>query len=302
MMKNLMLIIFIVFTNIIGASPFETAMGNCSIIINNKLSHNLEYQYLVKKETQRLVEKYGRVEYQEYQIIVPSTKKEFYKLARTAPEWGIAIAKSKENKILIQPSSISNMSKKRFNEIIVHELNHLYIHRLIKNNPMPSWFIEGIAMKFSNEFSFTDKIEISNAIWKNSLLPLDALKNFNTKKQHQIKLAYAQSAAALNALEYYYNDKILDKLIQLLKKEVYFWDAINQITGDDKIDFQKKYEEYLTKYFLWIFLLNASNIMFVLFPFILTLGFYIKRKKNIKILNKWELEEELIEMLKDDIN
>ena len=42
--------------------------------------------------------------------------------------------------------------------------------------------------------------------------------------------------------------------------------------------------------------------MFVLFPFILTLGFYIKRKKNIKILNKWALEEELIEMQKDDIN
>ena len=67
---------------------------------------------------------------------------------------------------------------------------------LIKNVSIPSWFVEGLAMKFSKEFSFLHKIEISKAIWKNTLIPLDGLKNFNTKNKFQVKLAYAQAAAA----------------------------------------------------------------------------------------------------------
>ena len=281
---------------------FDSSIGKCSIVINNKnKSYLLDYQTLIQKETKKLVDTFGEVKKEPFEIIIPKTRKEFYNLAKTAPEWGIAITKSKENKIIIQPASISKISKNRFNEILIHELNHLYLHRLINNVPMPSWFVEGLAMKFSKEFSFLHKIEISKAIWKNTLIPLEGLKNFNTKNKFQIKLAYAQAAAAVNSLEYYYNKNILYEIIDLLKKENNFWESIYQLTGEDKFDFQEKYEIYITNYFLWIFLLNASNILFVLFPFILIIGYWIKRNKNITILKKWEIEEQLLETEKNDL-
>ena len=295
-------ILFIYFLySYLFSNQFDTSLGKCSVIINKKnKSYLLEYQKLIKKETEILINTYGPINKKSYEIIIPRTKKEFFKLAKTAPEWGIAITKGSENKIIIQPASISNISKNRFNEIMIHELNHLYLHRLITTGLMPSWFIEGLAMKFSKEFSFLDKIEISKAIWKKTLIPLDGLNNFSTKNKFQIKLTYAQAAAALNALEYYYNTDITHKIINLLKQEYDFWDALFKLTGDDKIDFQEKYEIYITNYFLWIFLLNTSNILFILFPFILILGYFVKRYKNIQILKKWELEEKLIEQEKDD--
>ena len=48
------------------------------------------------------------------------------------------------------------------------------------------------------------------------------------------------------------------------------------------------------------FILNASNILFVLFPFILILGYWIKRKKNITKLKKWEIQEKLLEAEQND--
>jgi len=287
--------------NYLFSNYFDSSIGKCSIVFNNKdKSYLLDYQKLIQKETKKLVDTFGEVKKTPFEIIIPKTRKEFYSLAKTAPEWGIAITKSKENKIIIQPVSISNISKNRFKEILIHELNHLYLKRLITNVSMPSWFIEGLAMKYSNEFSFLHKIEISKSIWKKTLIPLDGLNNFNTKNKFQIKLAYAQAAAAVNSLEYYYNKNILYEIINLLKKENNFWEVIYKLTGDDKFDFQEKYEIYITNYFLWIFLLNASNILFVLFPFILILGYWIKRKKNITKLKKWEIQEKLLEAEQND--
>ena len=166
---------------------------------------------------------------------------------------------------------------------------------------MPSWFIEGMAMKFSKEFSLVHKIEISKAIWNKTLIPLDGLNNFHTKNKFQIKLVYAQAASAMIALEYYYGVDVSHKIISFLKNGQDFWDALYNITGDDKIVFQEKYEDYINDYFIWIFLLNASNLVFILFPFILILGYLIKRYNNKKILKKWELEEQLIKQNESEL-
>ena len=289
--------------NYIFSNQFDTSLGKCSIIINNKnKSDLLSYQKLIQSESLKLISEYGLIDKKPFQIIIPKTKQEFFKIAKTAPEWGIAIAKSSENKIIIQPASIANISKNRFNEIIIHELNHLYMYRLIDSSFIPSWFLEGMAMKFSNEFSYTDKIEISKALWKQQIIPLDGLNNFNTKNKYVIKLAYAQAASAVNALEYYYGKQITHQIISLLKKKYTFWNALFKITGDDKIDFQEKYEFYISNYFLWIFLLNTSNMLFILFPFILILGYLIKKNKNKKIIQKWENEEQIIDKEKELLN
>ena len=301
-MHNFLLIMYILL-NYIFSNQFDTSLGKCSIIINNKnKSDLLSYQKLIQSESLKLISEYGLIDKKPFQIIIPKTKQEFFKIAKTAPEWGIAIAKSSENKIIIQPASIANISKNRFNEIIIHELNHLYMYRLIDSSFIPSWFLEGMAMKFSNEFSYTDKIEISKALWKQQIIPLDGLNNFNTKNKYVIKLAYAQAASAVNALEYYYGKQITHQIISLLKKKYTFWNALFKITGDDKIDFQEKYEFYISNYFLWIFLLNTSNMLFILFPFILILGYLIKKNKNKKIIQKWENEEQIIDKEKELLN
>ncbi len=301
-MHHFLLIMYILL-NYIFSNQFDTSLGKCSIIINNKnKSDLLSYQKLIQSESLKLISEYGLIDKKPFQIIIPKTKQEFFKIAKTAPEWGIAIAKSSENKIIIQPASIANISKNRFNEIIIHELNHLYMYRLIDSSFIPSWFLEGMAMKFSNEFSYTDKIEISKALWKQQIIPLDGLNNFNTKNKYVIKLAYAQAASAVNALEYYYGKQITHQIISLLKKKYTFWNALFKITGDDKIDFQEKYEFYISNYFLWIFLLNTSNMLFILFPFILILGYLIKKNKNKKIIQKWENEEQIIDKEKELLN
>lgn len=276
------------------SQQFDTSLGTCTLIIySGENLNNNEIKQLIINEASNLVSDYGIVQKLPFQVLIPKTKKEFNSLVKTAPEWGIAVAIRGQNKIIIQAPSVSKISYNRLKEVIVHEINHLYIHRIIKHSSIPSWFIEGMAMQASGEFSLLHKIAISQSLWKNNLIPLPGLYNFNTKPKAHIKLAYGQAAAAIQALEYYYGKKITNNLINLLRKEVDFWEGLTRISGHDKIDFQKNYEHYLSSHFRWMFLLKTRNLTYIILPVILVIGFYLKRKRSKLILQKWETEDTL---------
>ena len=104
---------------------------------------------------------------------------EFYvKSKGPVPEWGIAVAKLNPDRIILKAPGIANISFTRMKEVIVHELNHIYLYRIQDHYSMPSWFKEGMAMRSSNEFSLLHKIEISKSQWQNKTLPLTQLQNF----------------------------------------------------------------------------------------------------------------------------
>ena len=94
-------------------------------------------------------------------------------------------------------------------EVIVHELSHIYMFRIPGYSTLPSWFKEGMAMRSSNEFSLLHKIEISRFIWKKQIIPLLRLKNFRAYSREKVRLAYGESAAAIEALKFYYGEDIL---------------------------------------------------------------------------------------------
>ena len=190
---------------------------------------------------------------------------DFYEKSKgPVPEWGIAVAKMRPDRIIMKAPGIANISFTRMKEVIIHELNHIYIFRIPNYNTLPSWFKEGMAMRSSNEFSLLHKIEISRFIWKKQTIPLPRLKNIGKYSRNKVKLAYGESAAAIEALEFYYGEDILINIIGNLRDNQNFEDALDTATGETFADFQVKFELYLEANFNWIFLLQASNYFYVI--------------------------------------
>ncbi len=188
---------------------------------------------------------------------------------------------------------IANISFTRMKEVVIHELNHIYIFRIPGYNTIPSWFKEGMAMRSSNEFSLLHKIELSRFIWKKQTIPLPRLNNIASYSRDKVKLAYGESAAAIEALEFYYDEDIIINIIGNLRDNHNFEDALDIAIGETFADFQIKFELYLEDNFNWIFLLQASNYIYVILPLILVLGFIYHRYRNNNILAQWEAEEKL---------
>lgn len=295
MKKTGIIILYLsIWLTMLVSQEFNTALGLCRLeIYGGDVVNTVDIQELIHSEADKLVEEFGKVSVRPFDVFMPRTRKEFYKLAKSAPEWGIAVALKRQNRIVIQAPSVSKISYNRLEEVIIHEINHLYLHRLSGHNSVPSWFMEGMAMRSSGEFSLLHKIAISRSLWQKNLIPLPGLYNFGTKPKALIKLAYGQAAAAVNALEYYYGNQFINDQLNLLKQGDDFWTSFTKLTGQDEIDFQVNYENYLANQFRWMFLLKTRNLAFILLPVILVIGFWLKRKRSNKILKKWEIEEAL---------
>ena len=151
-------------------------------------------------------------------------------------------------------------------------------------------------MRQANEFSMKHRIQISKAKWKNQLFYFKDLEKFSKVQKSNATLAYAQSAAMVHAMEYFYGHSIHKSIIDFMQNGLPFWSAIEKITGDNQIDVQINIEMFIENNYNWIFLINSSKSIFIILPFIVILGFLHKKQQNKHIINKWETEE-LIEQV-----
>ena len=272
---------------------FSTSLGQCTMkIYDGKINDIPELVNIIEKEANKLIYDFGLINPQPFSIYITNNLIDFKKLSGPIPEWGIAVAKMHPNRIIMQSPSTAKISYVRFKEVLIHELNHIYMFHMSKYGSIPSWFKEGMAMHSSGEFSLLHKIEISHSIWKNNLFSLRQLKNINIYN-NKIQLAYGESAASIDALIYYYGENVLFNIFTNLHQGKEFEPALEIAINENLFDFQIKFERFLEENYYWVFLFKTRKYIYVILPIILVLGFIYKNYKNKKILKLWELEEEL---------
>ena len=289
------ILLIIILHSVSLSNTFSTSLGECNMqIYDGEIAQISELVDLVKVEADKLYKKLGEVATRPFTIYITANMDDFNKQSNgPTPEWGIAIAKNNPDRIILKSLGIANISFPRMKEVIIHELNHIYMFRIPQYRSIASWFKEGMAMQSANEFSLLHKIEISQAIWRKKTIPLLRLQNISHYTYDKVKLAYGQSAAAVEALEYYYGKKIIVNIIERMKNGYNFNDALKKESGENIIDFQIKFEIYLEENYNWIFLFSSAKHIYVVLPFILIIGFIYYRYRRKKIIAKWEIEEQL---------
>ena len=282
------------FLCLVNAAVFPTTFGECNLeIFKEEINEIPELVDIIKYETKRLTNQLGPIDKHPFSIYIINNKNEFIEKAGTIPEWGIAVAKMDPDRIIMQSTSLANISYKRMKKILIHELNHIYMFRLPNYQTIPSWFKEGMAMTYSNEFTMFYKLEISRAILDNEIIPLNNLNYISNFKKDKVRLAYAESAAGIDLIKNYYGTNALTNIMSFLHYGNNFDKALKNITGEDLLIFQDKFEKFLNDNYNWIFLIQVYKYIYVILPLIQILGFIFKRYRNKKILKLWNLEEEL---------
>ena len=296
MMRNLSFLIC--FICLVMADTFTTAMGQCTLeIYGGNVTDIPEIVELIQSEADQVVQNFGGVITRPYSIYITSNMNDFYEKSKgPVPEWGIAVAKLNPDRAILKSPGIANISFTRMKEVIIHELNHIYMFRIPNYYSMPSWFKEGMAMAASNEFSLLHKIEISKAYWQKQTIPLQRLQTMGTHTKGKIKLAYGESAAAVEALQYYYGEDTPLHILDAMRKGKEFIVAVESTINEEYIEFQINFGIYLEENYNWIFLLQSTNYLYVILPIILVLGFLYRNHRNKLKLKQWKIEEELMDL------
>ena len=290
----------LLFLSLLHSNIINTELGECELQIFNLDHRSKLVEEIIINYSQEVINKFGAIESTPYSVNITTDIHNFHKKTKgRVPEWGIAITKKNPNRIIMQSPSTAKISFKRLLQVLVHELNHVYLNNVNNSYSFPSWFKEGMAVSESGEFSINDRILISSAKWRNELLSINELRNFNQINKNTSRLAYAESYAMFIALQSYYGVDIYKNIIELMNQGYDFWEALTNITGDNKEVIKNNIELFLIKNYNWMFLLNAYNLIFIILPLIVIGGYFYKKYKNKKLLKKWEIEE-LIQELNDD--
>ena len=105
-------IISLIFMNFGIADTFYTPIGECTLeIYGGKVEDIPDIVHLVIKESGNLINEFGAIELRPFSIYITSNMNDFYKKSKgPVPEWGIAIAKKKPDKIILKAPGISNIT------------------------------------------------------------------------------------------------------------------------------------------------------------------------------------------------
>ena len=283
-------------SSFIFSNTIDTDWGKCNLHIKDPYVNSQVIISIISNTISKMNDEYGNIKKNEFDIYIVNTLEDYNKISKgIAPIWSVGITKSAFNQIIIKSPSLSKMNKSKFYKVIMHELNHLYVNRLDKNHTIPKWFKEGFAGLIANQFSLKHKIQISKNFWSNSLLSIEELRSFKSVKASNHILAYSQSYALVYGLQYFYGNKVINKIINRLSIGETFNQSIYKVTGNKTDIVMNQLFEFKKSSYRWMVLLDSKNIIFSILPLILIFGFIFKKYNNWKTIKKWE-EEEIMEL------
>ena len=236
--------------------------------------------------------KFGYIKKVPFIIIISNKEKNLY----NNNTWNWSLGITINNTIIIKDSSISHITKSRLMQVLRHELNHIYLNRLNPTIKIPRWFGEGFAMYYANESFLSNKLIIANNLKNNDIFNIDALDyRFNSHSKKQFNFAYAYSEILVKDMIEMYSEEVLVEILENIKFGNQFDDAFYKNTLLTVNDYNKKIFNRITSKFWWIRFMKFPSFLLILAPLLSIIGFIIVKLKNKKVIQKWDIEEELAE-------
>jgi len=287
-------ILYIFAFRILCASvQFDTPWGECNLLNNQNILSDSIVQKIILTKVNNL----------NHQFKQPIIKKQFSIIIDDGNtiinhkhwNWSLGITYSSPEKIIIKNPSFAHISLNRFEQVLLHELNHVMINRADIYKSIPRWFKEGFAMFFSDEISLNHKLKISNYLYHEELFNLELLDTFSNFNKHQFDLAYAQSAIYVLSIQKLFGDQTLYHIYDGLYAGKTFEVSFYEATAKNINQFNELAYSFIKNNYKWYKLISLPNQLFSFLPLLLIIGFILRSIKNKKIKEKWKIEEEIEE-------
>ena len=272
---------------------------------NFKISYSVDNEAYVQRllavidtVTNRYQNFYGAESQGIYFIEFPASPLEYLRtVGNSLPEWSNGVYMPGQRRLVLKKPEWYH-SPGTFEQVVAHELSHLYYDIRFKNVKTPSWFNEGLAEYLSGQsIGIHEGLVLSNALFSGKLIPLmdvDSLLLFNAGRA---RLAYLESLTSIHFLEsILVSKKVTWQEFFNRIEEVGFENSLKQFAGIDLIDYEIQWYRWLDDKYKWFIFLNWENLIWLFIIIVLIGALYAIKYRNKKILESWEVDEDLLEL------
>jgi hypothetical protein len=147
-------------------------------------------------------------------------------------------------------------------QVMVHELVHIALHRIVGETDIPRWFHEGLAMVLSGEANDRENSVLSKALFSGDLMPLSSIDSVNAFGRFRAELAYCQSRQTVVYLINTYGIEVSAEILNNVRKTGDFWRGVYETVQVSEIELNNFSRSFiLAHYNRFVWLLDLYRIL-----------------------------------------
>ena len=220
-------------------------------------------------------------------------------LASTTPPWVGGYALSERSAVILFPARLPSYPDSSLEEVLLHELCHIFIARAAGHRPVPRWFNEGLAMIAGSPWSFGDRSRLTQAMLVNRQMPLTELDQRFAGGRGDIRQAYALAGAFTRDLLQRHGNKTAGAILQGLARDLSFAQAFRGATGVSIAQAERSFWRRYAFWYRWMPVLTSTTTLWIGITTLALLAMRRRRARDAQRRQRW-LEEELETQPVDD--
>ena len=223
------------------------------------------------------------------QVYVVPDRNEFNSLSGGAiQEWGEAYSDLGRMIMGIDASAVLR-SPRPLKTVVRHELSHLFFSQKVRGVRCPAWFMEGLAMTQSREWTLVDQWNLVASIWSGRLPDLEDLGGTFPPSTAEASSAYRLSYAAFDEL-FGENPGDLVTLISFIRDTGDFDRAFLLTFGRAPEDFTMAFHMKLEKRYRTAGAVLQSSPFWIFVVLLFLSAYALKRIRGRRKMKEWREE------------
>jgi hypothetical protein len=212
-------------------------------------------------------------------------------IAHRIPAWVSGYALVPSGRIVLFPDRQVSYPHNSFEELLLHELTHVFVMRVTGSRTVPRWFDEGIAMVASGERALEDR---AWGFWIGLTAGPTALEDINrlfSEEPPAVQKAYLLSEALVRFLMTSLGPDIPRRILAERADGIPFEDAVQAVTGRSLPEFERDFWAQQTAWRRWIPMMTSSTIVWLAIMLVAWAAFRKQRRRAAVVKQQWEKEE-----------
>ncbi len=212
-------------------------------------------------------------------LILPSERFDAY-FADRLPDWGVGVAVPPGRLIALDHERIRNVGPGP-EAVFIHEMAHALLFQAAGRVRLPTWLHEGVAMRASGEWRFTDTLGV---ILEGRLPSLASLDGPFPQGSHAAQRAYRTSLLAVNWLEAEHGPGAVGRILTEVRRHGDWYTGFRAATGEEADAFARRFLGAMRLRYGWVLMLFRWPTLFVIVAVVFLVGAVIKVVRNRRAL------------------
>ena len=211
------------------------------------------------------------------------------------PIWAVGVAHPRRRLMVLNHGRTAAGTIGETEKVFAHELSHLMLAHAVKFRPIPRWFDEGVAVREAQEWSYWQGRGLIAPALSDRLIPLERLEHGFPGERGSAHLAYAESVEFVSWLIEEFGRERFHRLLAMLRGGQPFFDSLQESTGMNLRELQRRWASHLKMRFSWLPLLASTSMVWFLGALVFLAAYARRRGQKKQKLAAMAAEEEALE-------